>query len=75
MGSVPYVLKKFILFLQLKQTCKLYNFGPSKLFQFHFGTEVYFYYFFPWLREKRERKGLLDSGGREKLVVGTDLGH
>ena len=32
MGSVPYVLKKIILFLQLKQIYKLYNFGPSKLF-------------------------------------------
>jgi hypothetical protein len=25
--------------------------------------------------ERGEREGLLDSGGREKFVVSTDLGH
>jgi hypothetical protein len=35
----------FTLILQLKKSLKLYNCGPSKLFQFHFDTKNYFCYF------------------------------
>jgi hypothetical protein len=49
-------LKKCTLVLHLKQSRKLYNFCSSKLFQFHFATDVYFHYiiFYPWLREEKE---------------------
>jgi hypothetical protein len=46
------------LILQIKQSCKLYNFNSSKLFQFYFGTKVYFYYFFVPGWERREIAGL-----------------
>jgi hypothetical protein len=55
-GDVPSISKTFNLVIQLKQSCKLYNSGPSKFFQFHFGIEVYFLLFFfitGW--ERRER--------------------
>jgi hypothetical protein len=75
MGSVPQVFKKYILILQLKQSRKWYNFGPSKLFQFYFNTKGLFCFIFWSLVERGENERSLDSGGREKAVVGTDLGH
>jgi hypothetical protein len=45
-----------ILILKLKQSRKLYNFSPSKLFQFYFGTKNYFCYFLVIGWEEREIK-------------------
>jgi len=69
-------LKKFTLVLQLKQLRKLYNCGPLRLFQFHFGIEVYVCYFFVPSWERRGERGIVEFWWqREKLTVGTDLGH
>jgi hypothetical protein len=65
-GDVPSISKTFNLVIQLKQSCKLYNSGPSKFFQFHFGIEVYFLLFFLSLVERGEKEWLLDSSSRER---------
>jgi hypothetical protein len=48
--------KKCILVLQLKQSRKLYNFGPSKFSQFYFGTKIFFFFFWSLVEQgERER--------------------
>jgi len=61
--------KTWTLVLQLKQSYKLYNFGPSTFFQFHFGTTIYFCYFLILGWERRERS--LDFSSRERNMLLT----
>jgi len=66
--------KKCILVLQLKQSRKLYNFGPSTFSQFYFGTKFYFYFYFlvlGWARRERERS--LNSNGGERNMSLTPI--
>jgi len=58
---------KFNLILKLY---KLYIFGSSIFFLLKFGTKIYFYYFFPSLRDKREReREIVGSNGREGKLL------
>jgi len=47
--------KRYTLLLELKISCRLYNFGTLIFFKYNFDTKIYFCYFLVSSWEKRER--------------------